>query len=86
MTAFSKCKDLGEKAFFAEVLRKHPEFDTIFKKNLTQKPVIRLDLLQYPDGHSEFLAKEKNNWMKAHNGSGSQNIACSSSPRFEPKS
>ena len=31
-------KELGEKAFFAEVLRKYPEFDAIFKKRLEQKP------------------------------------------------
>jgi stage V sporulation protein R len=55
---------LGEKAFFAEVLRKHPEFDAIFKKSLEQKPLQKLDLMQFLLEHSEFLKKEKNSWMK----------------------
>jgi len=57
-------KELGEKTFFAEVLRKYPEFDAIFKKNLEQKPVQKLDLMQFLLGHSDFLKKEKNSWMK----------------------
>ena len=57
-------KELGEKTFFAEVLTKHPEFDAIFKKSLEQKPPQKLDPMQYLLEHSEFLKKEKNNWMK----------------------
>ena len=57
-------KELGEKVFFSEVLKKHPEFDTIFNKKLKEKTDQKLDLLQYLMTHSEFLAKEKNNWMK----------------------
>src|SRR5210317_186826 len=57
-------KELGEKVFFSEVFKKHPEFDTIFKKKLKEKTDQKLDLLQYLMAHSEFLAKEKNNWMK----------------------
>jgi stage V sporulation protein R len=54
----------GEKAFFAEVFRKYPEFDAIFKKSLEKKPAQRLDLIQFLLEHSEFLRKEKNSWMK----------------------
>ena len=54
----------GEKAFFSEVFRKYPEFDTIFKKKLKEKPDQKMDLLQYLLEHSEFLKKEKNSWMK----------------------
>jgi stage V sporulation protein R len=57
-------KELGEKTFFAEVLKKHPEFDAIYKKALKAKPDRRLDLMEYILEHSTFLAKEKNNWMK----------------------
>jgi len=60
----AESKDLGEKAFFAEVFRKYPEFDAIFKKSLDKKPAHKLDLLQYLLEHSEFLKKEKNSWMK----------------------
>jgi len=57
-------KELGEKAFFAEVLRKYPEFDAIFKKSLEQKPPQKLDLMQFLLEHSEFLKKGKNSWMR----------------------
>lgn len=57
-------KEIGEKAFFAEILRKYPEFDAIFKKSLTHKPHQKLDLMQYLLEHSEFLKKDKNSWMK----------------------
>ncbi|MFC1880638.1 SpoVR family protein [Thermodesulfobacteriota bacterium] len=57
-------KELGEKAFFTEVLKKHPEFDAIYKKALKAKPDRKLDLMEYILEHSTFLAKEKNNWIK----------------------
>jgi stage V sporulation protein R len=57
-------KELGEEAFFAEVLRKYPEFDAIFKKSLEQKPPQKLDLMQFLLEHSEFLKKGQNNWIK----------------------
>jgi len=57
-------KELGEKTFFAEVLIKYPEFDAIFKKSLEQKPLQKLDPMQFLLEHSEFLKKEKNIWMK----------------------
>jgi stage V sporulation protein R len=57
-------KELGEKAFFSEVIRKYPEFDAIFKKSIEQKPLQKLDVMQFLLEHSEFLKKEKNGWMK----------------------
>ncbi len=57
-------KDLGEKAFFSEVVRKYPEFDAIFKKSIEQKPHQKLDVIQFLLENSEFLKKEKNGWMK----------------------
>jgi stage V sporulation protein R len=56
-------EELGEKAFFSLVFRKYPEFDAIFKKKLKEKPDQKLDLLQYMMEHSEFLSREKNNWI-----------------------
>jgi stage V sporulation protein R len=55
---------LGEQAFFAEVLRKYPEFDALYKKSLDAKPVVRQDVMQFILEHSEFLNKEKYRWMK----------------------
>lgn len=60
----SENKELGGEVFFAEVLRKYPEFDAIFKKSLEKKPLQKLDLMQFLLEHSEFLKKEKNSWMK----------------------
>jgi len=56
--------ELGEQAFFAEVLRKYPEFDSLYKKRLEAKPVARQDLMQFILEHSDFLNKERNRWMK----------------------
>ena len=56
-------RELGEKTFFSDVIRKHPEFDAIYKKALKQKPDRRRDLMEYILEHSTFLSKEKNNWM-----------------------
>ncbi len=57
-------REMGEQAFFAEVLRKYPEFDSHYKKSLEAKPASRQDLMQFILAHSEFLNKERNRWMK----------------------
>jgi stage V sporulation protein R len=57
-------KTHGEKAFFAEVFRKYPEFDAIYKKSLKENSNHRLDLMQHILEHSDFLNKEENRWMK----------------------
>jgi stage V sporulation protein R len=57
-------REHGEQVFFAEVLRKYPEFDSLYKKSLEQKSEREQDLMQFILEHSEFLAKEKNRWMK----------------------
>ncbi len=57
-------EELGEEAFFAEVFRKFPEFDAIFKKSQSEKPQQKLDLIQFLQENSEFLNKEKNAWIK----------------------
>jgi stage V sporulation protein R len=56
--------ELGEQAFFAEVLRKYPEFDSLYKKRLEARPAVRQDLMQFILEHSEFLNREKHRWMK----------------------
>jgi stage V sporulation protein R len=57
-------KELGEKSFFAEIFKKYPEFDAIYKKSREKKSEQKLDLIQFLLEHSEFLKKEKNSWMK----------------------
>ncbi|RPI79688.1 MAG: SpoVR family protein [Desulfobacteraceae bacterium] len=55
----------GHRTFFAEVIKKYPEFDSIFQKNLETKNGRRLDLLQYLAEYSSFLNKEENKWMQS---------------------
>jgi stage V sporulation protein R len=57
-------QDLGEKTFFAEVFKKYPEFDAIFKKSLNKTSDQKFDLIQHLLEHSEFFKKEDNGWMK----------------------
>jgi len=55
----------GDDSFFAEVLSKYPEFDTLFHKHLDERETGRLDLLQYIMRHSRFLNRDENSWMKS---------------------
>jgi stage V sporulation protein R len=57
--------DQVEKSFFSDVARKYPEFDTIFKKSLKEKPEHKIDLIEYLIEHSDFLKKDENEWMKS---------------------
>ncbi|RPI98857.1 MAG: SpoVR family protein, partial [Desulfobacteraceae bacterium] len=46
--------ELGEQAFFAEVFRKYPEFDALYKRSLEAKSAGRQDVMQFILEHSEF--------------------------------
>jgi len=65
---YNRCMDengvLGEDIFFSEVETKHPEFEALFNKHLTDKPKRNWDLLQFLMEHSKFLNKGENRWMK----------------------
>jgi len=63
--SIKKHKDRGEKHFFSEIRRKHPEFDAIYKKSLDEKTEKKFDLIQHIIKHSGFLKKDENKWMKA---------------------
>jgi len=56
---------MGEDLFFAEIKHKHPEFEALFQKSLTDKPGERQDLTQFLLEHSDFLNKEENRWMQS---------------------
>ena len=55
---------LGEKVFFEEVKKKHPEFEARFEKLAKEPPSPRLDVMQHVMEHSEFLQASENRWMK----------------------
>ncbi len=56
---------LGEQDFFSEVDLKYPEFQSLYKKSLEEKPKKKIDLMRYLMENSPFLNKESNKWMKA---------------------
>ncbi len=55
----------GEKTFFKDVAKKHPEFEAVFEKSKKEKKNSKADILQFIIDNSEFLNKEKNEWMKS---------------------
>jgi len=54
----------GEKAFFAVVDRKYPEFKALYGKYLADHKRPARDLMQFLMEHSVFLNKGQNKWMK----------------------
>jgi stage V sporulation protein R len=57
--------DMAESVFFADVTKKHPEFDALFEKHTRKEKDETKDLIQYIQENSTFLKKEENNWMKS---------------------
>ena len=60
-------KELGKeggKDFFADVKKKYPEFDAVYKKSIKNKKPRTRDLIQYVIENSTFLKEEENAWMK----------------------
>ena len=55
---------MGEKIFFSEVEKQHPEFESIFKKRRDEKTRRHMDLMQFLLEHSDFLNEDENIWMK----------------------
>ena len=56
---------MGEHAFFLEVTRRYPEFESVFKKSIEDKADRKMDLIQFLIENSDFLQKERNKWMKS---------------------
>lgn len=57
--------DVAESIFFAEVIKKYPEFEALFLKSEKKGKRKAKDLIQYLQAHSSFLQKEENQWMKS---------------------
>ena len=58
-------KLVGEQVFFTEVVKKYPEYDTLYQKYMEEKKNGYRDLLQFLLTHSERLNKNENKWMKS---------------------
>jgi len=54
----------GERNFFADVKKKHPEFDAVYKKSLKRRRSRTGDLIQYITENSAYLKEEENAWIK----------------------
>ncbi len=54
----------GEKIFFAEAEKQHPEFESLFKKHREEETRRHRDLMQFLMEHSDFLNADENIWMK----------------------
>jgi stage V sporulation protein R len=65
---FNKCVrefgEGGEDEFFKDVNRKHPEFQAMFQKTRRPSRCDGADVMNFIMEHSEFLAREENQWMK----------------------
>ena len=66
---YNQClRDFGahaERSFFGEVLKKYPEFDSLYKKSLEKKKPAQRDIMQYIMDQSAALNREENAWMKS---------------------
>lgn len=60
----SRYGDGAEAIFFADILKRHPEFEALEEKQRTRKPERADDLIQYLQEHSPFLQRQENRWMK----------------------
>ena len=56
---------LGEKAFFTEIERIHPEFEALYEKRREERSAERPDLIQFLLRHATALNREENRWMKS---------------------
>jgi stage V sporulation protein R len=56
--------EMAESVFFADVVRKYPEFEALFERHRKRERRGVRDLIQYLQEHSPFLNKEENRWMK----------------------
>jgi len=57
-------KDEGESVFFAEVIKKHPEFETLFEKHQRTLKTNPSDVIHFIMEHSEFITRDENLWIK----------------------
>ncbi len=63
--SMSSFGELGDENFFADVVRKYPEFEAMYLKFLEEREPQRLDLLQFIMEYSPVLNRDENKWMKS---------------------
>jgi stage V sporulation protein R len=55
----------AEHTFFAEIIQKNPEFESMYDKYRVEKKTGKIDLMRHIMEYSEFLKKDENRWMKS---------------------
>jgi len=63
--SMQKYAEQGEKLFFADVAKTHPEFEGLYKSHLEAEHAESVDLMDYLLRRSPFLNREENRWMKS---------------------
>jgi len=56
---------IAESQFFADIIKKFPEFESKFQKYLEKKQIKYNDIIEFIRDFSPFLKREENVWMKA---------------------
>ncbi|MBU1585545.1 MAG: SpoVR family protein, partial [Proteobacteria bacterium] len=51
--------------FFDQVISKYPEFDELYRKEVSVKTIPELDIMEYIIRHSPFLKEDENQWIKS---------------------
>jgi stage V sporulation protein R len=64
ITRFNELKGSAEK-FFIPVITRYPEFEELYKKQLSLKKKPSSDVMEYIIRHSPFLKQEENKWIKS---------------------
>ena len=54
---------LGEKTFFSDIVKKYPEFEALYNKDLKENNNANGDLIQFLIKNSDVLKKDDNRWM-----------------------
>jgi stage V sporulation protein R len=57
--------DMAESVFFSDILKKYPEFETLYEKHNRKYRQGPKDLLQYFQENSSFIKKEENSWINS---------------------
>ncbi len=57
--------ELCEQTFFADTVKKYPEFEALYQKHVASRPQRDGDLMLFLLEHSEFLGREENKWMQS---------------------
>ncbi len=62
--AVAEYGQMAESVFFADTVKKYPEFEALYEKQKREQKAPVQDLIQYLQENSPFLQRSENQWMK----------------------